>query len=279
MRLPSSWTKHAVLPVAACVASLCAWLLASFSLSLLAIALLIISAMLSTRRRPAIALVVVSTLLAVAAADLLVGVLLPPRSEPLMMDPTSDYADKRYHDNDSDLGFQPRPGVHTSRKLVTDTGEVIYDVVYTIDEDGFRAMPEAVGKSPQVNLFGGSFAFGEGLNDDETLAHFLLESLRVGVKSYAVHGYGMHQALAILQRPAPPLDGSISSSPYPGTHYEARADRLGAPARPAMSLKRAGCGGTAPARCPRNRPARSGRLSRSQTYTVLSTTFGAIRAQ
>jgi len=99
----------------------------------------------------------------------------------------------------SDLGFQPPPGRHTSKKL-TSAGEVVYDAVYSIGEDGFRITPVIHTGSIHINFFGCSLMFGEGLNDDETLPYFLHElDLRISVKNFAWHGYGVHQALRILE--------------------------------------------------------------------------------
>jgi hypothetical protein len=119
--------------------------------------------------------------------------------DPLTSSPDSSYMKPIYWSK-SDLGFQPPPGRHTSKKL-TSKGEVVYDAVYSIGEDGFRITPIIhTGASIYINFFGCSLMFGEGLNDDETLPYFLHElDLRVSVKNFAWHGYGAHQALRILE--------------------------------------------------------------------------------
>lgn len=111
------------------------------------------------------------------------------------------------------FGSQPRPGVFESRK-VTGDGSIVYQATYTIGSDGFRQTPihgwdlrsadTTAPAKPRVNFLGDSFTFGEGLNDNQTMAYFYgalsqKQGKPVWVKNYGVHGWGMHQALAILQ--------------------------------------------------------------------------------
>jgi len=100
------------------------------------------------------------------------------------------------------LGYAP---VAENRATATRSfgGEVLYDVVYSIDQNGLRipppVAPDAGGEC--LLFFGGSFTFGEGVNDDEAMPY------RVGVKTggrfrvynFAFHGYGAHQMLAALE--------------------------------------------------------------------------------
>jgi len=113
-------------------------------------------------------------------------------------DPQSDYV--QHYWAHTDIGALPRPGQHSTRKL-TASGEVIYDARYTIGDDGFRVTPRPeVVPLRRVNVMGCSVAFGEGLNDDQTLAYQTQKRLPgTQFKSFAIHGYGMHQALAILE--------------------------------------------------------------------------------
>lgn len=107
---------------------------------------------------------------------------------------------KRSYFTKSDLGYQPFPGVFTARKKAS-AENIIYDAKYSIGADGFRNTPNNPEKwEARINLFGGSFTFGEGLNDDETLSYYLAEELPgIYVKNYGFHGYGPHHAIAILQ--------------------------------------------------------------------------------
>jgi len=184
-----------------------AWVKKDFSILLVAGAATIVFLMVVFGKKFSAGIVLVSVLLAVAAADFIVGMALS-NQQTTFSDPESDYA-RGYFSSNADLGYQPEPGEHTSRKIAAENGETIYDVVYTVGSDGFRYTPSSQEKPITINMFGGSFIFGEGLNDNETLPYYLSETLDLAVKSYGVHGYGMHQALAILQRSSPP-DGEIN---------------------------------------------------------------------
>jgi len=109
------------------------------------------------------------------------------------------------------FGSQPKPGVFESRKLAGD-GSVVYTATYTIGSDGFRETPQydwtaqnaLTSLRPRINFLGDSFTFGEGLNDKQTMEYFFgglaeKQGRAVWVKNYGVHGWGMHQALAVLQ--------------------------------------------------------------------------------
>lgn len=90
------------------------------------------------------------------------------------IDRATDYSEYDYFDRIEGFGYRVRPGVHTSRRLAQN-GEVIYDVSYTIGKDGYRKASS--GETFNAYIYGGSHTFGEGLNDNETLAHYLsLES-------------------------------------------------------------------------------------------------------
>jgi hypothetical protein len=57
----------------------------------------------------------------------------------------------------------------------------------------------------RVNFLGDSFTFGEGVQDNETLPYYFAQlknhstTPTLFVKNYGIHGWGMHQALAIIQ--------------------------------------------------------------------------------
>jgi len=108
----------------------------------------------------------------------------------------------------TEFGSQPRPGEFRARKLASD-GELIYDVNYAIGSDGFRITPQFEwGSKRSFNFLGDSFTFGEGVQNQETMAYFVGdESQKAGkqvtVKNFGMSGGGVHQALAILQSKAP----------------------------------------------------------------------------
>ncbi len=78
--------------------------------------------------------------------------------------------------------------------------EVFYNVKYTIDKNGLRRgfnhrhRPETA-----ILFFGGSFTFGEGVNDDETMPYRVEEKGGFKAFNFGFHGYGPHQMLAVLE--------------------------------------------------------------------------------
>ncbi len=102
----------------------------------------------------------------------------------------------------ADLGYSVNPDqqVRARRRL---RDEQLYDVVYTIDSSALRVAPPVAegGGVECILFFGGSFTFGEGLDDDVTLPY------QTGVKTggeyrvynFGLHGYGPHQMLAALE--------------------------------------------------------------------------------
>ena len=142
--------------------------------------------------------VMVSLMLALSLAEVGLGLLPAPESTQAYMDPTTDYV--KHYWNHTDIGALPRPGKHTTRKLAPD-GSEIYSTSYTIAEDGFRVTPgNPVASKKRLNFLGCSHTFGEGLGDDQTLPAQVQKLLPdVTVRNFGIHGYGMHQALALMQ--------------------------------------------------------------------------------
>ena len=110
-------------------------------------------------------------------------------------------------------GWCAPPGVYpdVQRRIISGPreGEQIYGVTYSINEDGFRFNRGAPVVRPAasliVNFFGGSFIFGEGLNDHETVPVFLseLSNGKITTNNYGFHGYGVHNALKMLEEGVP----------------------------------------------------------------------------
>lgn len=103
---------------------------------------------------------------------------------------------------DEQLGYAPAKGhVTTFRRYVGDV--LVYDVVYSIDERGVRIPPpiRPEGTDACALFFGGSFMFGEGLRDEETLPYRvgLLTDGAYEIYNFGFHGYGPHQMLAALE--------------------------------------------------------------------------------
>jgi len=97
-----------------------------------------------------------------------------------------------YLENIKGFGYLPTKGEHAFRKVST-SGEIIYDVIYSIDDDGYRK--DLSSKEDDLYIYGGSFTFGEGLNDDQTISSYLLKDHLINSKNLGIHGFGLHQAL------------------------------------------------------------------------------------
>lgn len=93
-------------------------------------------------------------------------------------------------------------------KLVSLEGDVIYDVTYTLGNDGFR---DDVNETLyDVFIYGGSFTYGEGLEDNETMPHYLHTNHSLAAKNVGFHGWGVHNALYNLQTGIGKVPGSIN---------------------------------------------------------------------
>lgn len=140
----------------------------------------------------------VSLMLALSLAEVALGLLPEPEAAQAKLDPTTDYV--KHYWSHTDIGALPRPGKHTTRKIAPD-GTEIYATSYTIGNDGFRVTPgNPANSKKRVNFLGCSHTFGEGLADDQTLPAQVQKRLPdVTVRNFGIHGYGMHQALALMQ--------------------------------------------------------------------------------
>ena len=100
------------------------------------------------------------------------------------------------------LGYAPNQDTEISHEKYHEEDE-IYKVIYKIDNNGMRISPsvDETNLKGCVIFFGGSYTFGEGVNDDEAMPY------QVGIKSegkyriynFGFRGYGSHQMLASLQ--------------------------------------------------------------------------------
>lgn len=85
----------------------------------------------------------------------------------------------------------------------------LFDVKYTFNKSGHRILPQPAGDiEHDLMLFGCSFTFGHGLEDDQTWPYIMTQNLGSGwrVENYAQSGYGAMQMLCMLENamvPAP----------------------------------------------------------------------------
>ena len=98
------------------------------------------------------------------------------------------------------LGFAPVPDFVAKATRVVNS-RLVYDVRYTIGADGLREVP-ASAQHPDTGctlFFGGSFIFGEGLEDAETLPNVVAQVTARPALNFSFHGYGPHQMLAAIE--------------------------------------------------------------------------------
>jgi hypothetical protein len=113
---------------------------------------------------------------------------------------------ENFFQDDSLLGYKPQPNTQVN-SIKRQGDEILYSVTYSIDQHSRRVtpQPDEDSRSKFMLLFGDSFTFGEGVNDDDTLAYHLAQ-LAPGyrVYNYGFSGYGPQQMLAFLQQPSFP---------------------------------------------------------------------------
>jgi len=97
------------------------------------------------------------------------------------------------------LQYKLRPNTAVKARA-TWGGRLLYDVTYTIDAQGARVTPGSVDSGPTYIVMGDSYAFSEGVNDDETAASQFAQRLKppAHVVNFGVPGWGAtHQVRAL----------------------------------------------------------------------------------
>jgi hypothetical protein len=107
-----------------------------------------------------------------------------------------------YMIRDDHFGMVPRK--HYSAAHVKTINSVpIYNVTYTIDENGLRVAPPYDERTVlgSVLFFGCSFTIGEGVADNEAMPYVtgLLSHGRYAIYNFGFHGYGTQHMLAALE--------------------------------------------------------------------------------
>ncbi len=104
---------------------------------------------------------------------------------------------------DKTIGLVDRSNIkvrHQRRPLLADYA-LEWDVEYSTEADGSRLVPQRPDSGRNISLFGGSFLFGEGLNDDETISAKLQERLsEYRVWNFGIRGHGTGQNSILMQR-------------------------------------------------------------------------------
>jgi len=132
---------------------------------------------------------------------------LRPATHPIRRTYTADYGTPKTEgawlsSPSEPLGYRYKQGLAPmrSRLIEENSGNVIYDVTYTFDSKGLRRTPDQYKTPPRKALFlGGSFTFGEGLEDSQTLPSKFAQSTGWYSINAGMHGYGSHQALQSLR--------------------------------------------------------------------------------
>lgn len=98
-----------------------------------------------------------------------------------------------------DLGYAPKPGSQARTQGYYDD-KMVYDVTYTINDLGLRITPSSKSDLGMI-FFGGSFTFGDGVNDEESIPYQVgvMTGDRYRVFNLSYSGYGPHQMLSSLE--------------------------------------------------------------------------------
>ncbi len=109
----------------------------------------------------------------------------------------------QYYEHHSQLGYRAKEGDFSveARKRWIESGDNIYSVRYGF-RNGRRSTHNSNLQSSNYTLFlGGSFVFGEGVNDDQTLPYFYNQHLteKRNIRNYGLSGYGTHQVYTIAK--------------------------------------------------------------------------------
>jgi hypothetical protein len=108
-----------------------------------------------------------------------------------------------------DLGFDAIPNASgTATARLGDA--LVFQATYSFDDTGARVTPGADRAKPPIVVAGDSFNFGNGLEDDQTLAYHLqaLSHHKFWALNIARPGYGLHQVLRQIELDVPTQDGA-----------------------------------------------------------------------
>lgn len=110
----------------------------------------------------------------------------------------SDYPGN-YFQQPLEFGSGAYEGIYRAHKIHPD-GTDIFNVIYKIGKDRFRVTNQNLNTTRRINFFGGSFTFGEAVDGNETLPYYF-STLQPNyyVKNFGFHGWGVHEALAIME--------------------------------------------------------------------------------
>jgi hypothetical protein len=115
---------------------------------------------------------------------------------------TELFSNKLYIE-DSTLGIVHPKNVSIRHHYYLEKDDPIYNVTYKLDPFGKRETPQIINRnsSSHLLLFGGSFTFGIGVEDDQTIAAYI-NKLQSKYKAYnfAVGGTAIHHSIDIINK-------------------------------------------------------------------------------
>ncbi len=135
-----------------------------------------------------ILLSLVATFFSIALAELLARAFLPTEH---------DHAMSVYSFSNYPTLQEANSTIHMKRTILNSSK--IFDSHYNFDSFGRRKVPVKENASEGHIFFGGSFIFGDWLEDNETFPWLVSEKSSFQVYSYAQGGYGPNNMLAILK--------------------------------------------------------------------------------
>lgn len=103
---------------------------------------------------------------------------------------------------DEDLGYLHNPNAQIRHITRSDT-DIVYDAIYTFDQYSRRVTPvkKTDSYSKFIGLFGCSFTYGNGLNDNQTINYNIAaQNKEFYPYNYAIGASGINSTLALVQR-------------------------------------------------------------------------------
>jgi len=99
---------------------------------------------------------------------------------------------QRVLERDPELGWRLKANTYAREVSVGN-----YDVIYKLDNERRKSIPQEEGVKNIVHFFGESFIFGLGVTNEQTALNLLARNLkgRFNVLNYGVPGYGIEQML------------------------------------------------------------------------------------
>ena len=104
--------------------------------------------------------------------------------------------------SDGDLGFVQNPEAQI-RHIARTENEVVYDAIYTFDRYSRRITPvkKTASYDKFITLFGCSYAYGNALNDDQTINYNIaVQNKEFYPYNYAIGATGINSTLALVQK-------------------------------------------------------------------------------